>query len=55
MELGSLVAVAVAQASNCSSNMTPSLGTSVCRKYGLKKKNKKKTLGDKQLECRKTH
>ena len=27
-----------------SSNLTPSLGTSICRKYGPKKKKKKKML-----------
>ena len=32
--------VAVVQAGNCSSNWTPSLGTSMCRTCGPKKKNK---------------
>ena len=42
MRLGSGFAVAVAQASSCSSNLTPSLGTSICHKCGPKKKGKKK-------------
>ena len=40
-ELGSCVAEAVAQAGSCSSDSTPSLGTYVCCKYGLKKLKKK--------------
>ena len=32
------VAVAVAEASGCSSDLTPSLGTSMCCRYGNKKK-----------------
>ena len=35
------IAVAVAQASNCSSDLTPILGTSICYRYGPKKKKKK--------------
>ena len=42
MQLRSGVTVAVAQVSSCSSNVTPSLGTSTCRKYSLKKQKKKK-------------
>ena len=42
MWLGSGVAVAAAQAS--SSNLTPSLGTSMCCRCGPKKKKKKKLL-----------
>ena len=34
----SWVAVAVAKASSCSSNLTPSLGTSICHRRGPKKK-----------------
>ena len=37
MRLGSDVAVAVMQTSSCSSNWTPSLGTSICRESGPKK------------------
>ena len=33
MQLGSNMAVAVAQAGSCSSNLTPSLGTPTCRQY----------------------
>ena len=40
--LRSDVAVAVVYAGSCSSNWTPSLGTSVCRKCGPKKHEKKK-------------
>ena len=32
------VAVAVAQARSCVSNLTPPLGTSICRRWGPKKK-----------------
>ena len=41
MQLGSGVAVAMAQAGSCSSNSTPSLGTSICHRCGHKKKKKK--------------
>ena len=34
-------AMAVAQASSCSSDLTPSLGTSICRGFGPKKTKKK--------------
>ena len=37
MWLGSHLAVPVAQAGNCSSDLTPSLGTSVCCRCGPKK------------------
>ena len=37
MQLGSQIAVALAWAGGCSSNWTPSLGTSVCRGYGHKR------------------
>ena len=37
------IAVAVAQACNCSSNATPSLGTSICCRCGPKQTNKQKT------------
>jgi len=42
MQLGSGVAVAVAQAGSCSSDLTPSLGTSICHGCGPKKTEKKK-------------
>ena len=42
MRLGSYVAVAVAQDFSYSSNLTPSLGTSLCCRCGLKKTKKKK-------------
>ena len=42
--LGSATAVALAEAGSCSSDWTPSLGTSICRKCGPEKcKNKQKT------------
>ena len=41
--LGCHMAVAVVQAGSCSSRAAPGLGTSVCRRCGPKKKNKKKT------------
>ena len=42
MLLGSVVAVAAVQASSCSSNSTPSLGTSICHRGGPKKQKLKK-------------
>ena len=44
MQLGSGMAVAVAVASGCSSNSTPSLQTSICCRYGPKKQKKKNLL-----------
>ena len=44
MQLGSGVAVAVALASSCSSNSTPSLGTSIATGAALKGTKKKKYL-----------
>ena len=38
------VAVAVLRASSCSSNFTPSLGTSICRGRGPKKEKKKRKI-----------
>ena len=35
------VAVAVVQAGNCSSDSTPSLGTSICHRYGPEKKSER--------------
>ena len=43
MQLGSSIAVAVVQASSCSSNLTPSLELPYATKVALKKKKKKKT------------
>ena len=43
-QLRSGVAVAVAWAGRCSSNSTPSLGTSICRGCGPKKQKDKKKL-----------
>ena len=39
---GIWLAVAVAEAGNCSSNSTPSLGTSICRGCSPKKRESKK-------------
>ena len=47
MWFGSLVAVAMAQADSCSSNSTPSPGTSICRRcshYKIFFKREKKTI-----------
>ena len=38
--LGSGIAVAVVQAGSCSSHWTPSLGTSICRGCGPRKRQK---------------
>ena len=43
MGLGSGVAAAVVQAGGCSSNSTPSLGTSLCQGCGPKKTGEKQT------------
>ena len=42
MRVGSLFFWAVASASSCGSDSTPSLGTSMCRGFGPKKQKKKK-------------
>ena len=39
MQLGSIIAVAVPVACSYSSNLTPSLGTSLCHRYGPKRKS----------------
>ena len=44
MGLGSSGAMAVAQASSCSSDSSPSLGTSICCRWGCKKKKKIKRI-----------
>ena len=46
MQLGSGIAVAVVQASSCSSNLTLSLGTFVSHRCGPKKKKKKKKANE---------
>ena len=43
MQLGSHIAVSVAEASRCSSDSTPSLGTSMCRRCGPEKQKQNKT------------
>ena len=40
--LGSCIAVAVAEAGSCSSDSTPTLGTSMCHRYNPKKQKKEK-------------
>ena len=42
LQMGSGIAVVVVQASSCSSDSTPSLGTSVCHGHSPKKQKKKK-------------
>ena len=42
MRLGSCVAVAVVEAGSCSSDLTPSLGTSTCCRCGPERKKKEK-------------
>ena len=49
VQLGSRVAVTVEQANSYSSNLTPSLETSICRKYGPKNKKKRKRGGGSQF------
>jgi len=44
MWLRSGVAVAVTEAGSCSSDLTPSLGTSICCRCGSKKEKKKKKV-----------
>ena len=51
MQLGSGVAVAVALASICSSDLTSRLGTSLCHGCGLKKQKKKKNCCDQKVDC----
>ena len=48
MQLGSHIAVAVVETSSCSSDSTPSLGTSICSRCGPKKQKKKKK---KKFQC----
>ena len=42
IQLGYLVAVTVVLAGSCSSDSTPSQGTSICHKFGHRRKEKKK-------------
>ena len=42
LQLGSCMAVAVVEAGSCSSDSTPTLGTSMCNGYSPKKTKKKK-------------
>ena len=49
MQLGSGVAVAVVQAGNCSSDLTPSSETSICHRCSPKKRKKKKKEGEKKI------
>ena len=43
MQLGSGIGVAVVEAGSCSSNLIPSLGTSICRRDSTKSKKQNKT------------
>ena len=43
MRLGSRIAVVVVQAGSCRSELTPSLGTSICHGYDPKKTENKKS------------
>ena len=47
------VAVAVAQAGSCSSNLTPSLRISICRRCSPKKQKKKKRERERKKEKKK--
>ena len=49
MRLGSLVAVAVVQAGSCSSDLNPSLGTSMCHRCGPKKTKTKQNKTKQKL------
>ena len=53
MWLKSGIAMAMVQASSCSSNSTPSLGTSICRRYSHKKTKKEREGGRKGKERKK--
>ena len=48
---GMAVVVAVARTGGCSSNLTPNLGTSMCRRFGLKKQIKIKITGVEPCLC----
>jgi len=47
--LGSYIAMAMVQAGNCSSDLTPSLGTSICLRCDPKKQKKKKKKEEKNV------
>ena len=49
-QLRSGVAVAVLQANSLSSNLTPSLGTSIAAGAAIKRKKKKKRRGERKRE-----
>ena len=53
--LGSSIAVAVVQACCCSSDLTPSLGTSICRRCGPKKKKKKEEFSSRKCVVSRSH
>ena len=52
--LRSGIAVAVVEAGNCSSDWTPSLGISICLRYGPKKQSKNKKTKQKNSFIKKT-
>ena len=51
MQLGSCIAVAVAQAGSCISHSTPSLGISICYGCNSKKQTRNSHLGAVVNEC----
>ena len=53
IQLRSCVAMAVAKASSCTSNSTPSLGTSICHGYSSKKTEKKKKKKERERKKKK--
>ena len=55
MQLRSHAAVTVVQASSYSSNSTPSLGTSICRRSDLKKTKKKKKIQNNHISGTHNH
>ena len=54
MQLRPHMAVAVEKAGSCSSDSTPSLGTSLCRKYSTKKKEPKKKKKKERIKTRRS-
>ena len=55
IQLGSGIAVAVAVAGSLSSDLTPSLRTSLCHRCGYKKEKKKKKIGIRIFRLKKTY
>ena len=53
MQLGSLIAMAVVQAGSCSSDLIPSLGTSICHSVALKSLGKQKKKKKRKKERKK--